>query len=104
MPFIETALIDDDDIQAILHCGGIRLNVTGAGDLLPKLESLSSVRSQDLFPIVLDEVTDKLPNVLSNFSSQKMKLRLETNRINEYVNCNEIILFMKPMYTGNYAR
>lgn len=103
MPFIETALIGDDDQENILHFGAVRYRVTGSGNLIQSFYGLDRAESEVLKPLVLSEAPGREPIVLANFKGQRALLRLETTVINEWFNFNRIILFTKPIYSG-YAQ
>lgn len=100
MPFIETALFGDDNEEAILHFGSVRYRVVGNGNLVQTLIGLDDVVSQILTPLVLSTVSGREKVVLSNFKSQRTRLRLETTEINEWFNFNRVILFVKNIYSG----
>jgi len=100
MPFIETALIGDDEGENVLHIGAIRYRVNGSGNLRATLFNLDRTINQVLFPLVMSSTPGKEPVTLSNFKSQRTMLRLETTAINEYASFNRIILFAKEIYTS----
>lgn len=83
--------------ENIIHVGGIRMRVTGVGNLQSTLFSLDEVSSQDLVNLSLSVTTDRQPTVLANFLSQRVKLRIKTTEINERVKVQRIIIFKKPV-------
>jgi hypothetical protein len=99
MPYIETYLIGDDNGEGLLHTGAIRFRVTGVGNLDSELLSLDETVTADLAPLALSLIPGKEQRILSNFISQRVKLRLSTDEIDEYVNISRIILFIKPIWS-----
>ncbi len=85
--------------ENIVHFAGIRLRVTGNGNLKLSFHSLDDVRNQTLVPLVMQATTDREPSRLSNFISQRARLEVRTTEINENFRINRIIVFAKPIYT-----
>lgn len=85
--------------QFVNHFGAVRLRVTGSGNLGLSLFSLDDINTQVLIPVAMAS-TDRYPNVLANFMTQKAKLVIETNEIDEVFLIREVIIYSKPVFTG----
>lgn len=85
--------------ENIQHFGAIRLRVNGSGNLKPKFLSLDDVKTLDLVPIVMSTLTDREPTRLSNFMSQRARLRLGTTEKDEIFKINRVIIFIKETYS-----
>lgn len=106
MPFIETAYLgsagadvfrDGDGFQ---HCGAIRINVKGSGNLIPTLYNMQEVNSELLETIVMADPTPNVAESLANFIQERMSLRLETTEINEIFRITRITFFLKPIWAS----
>lgn len=86
--------------ENILHYGAVRMRVTGAGNLLMTLYSLDEILSEELVPFDLDSITDREPTRLSNFKSQRAKLRIKTEEIDDQFKVNRVIVFAKELWTS----
>lgn len=79
------------------HVVGVKFRVTGSGSLDLRLEDLSNVQTQDLVALTMSTATRFEPIRLANFQSQRIRLRVGTDQINEYFNIRRVILFAKPV-------
>jgi len=86
-------------LEEILHFGGIRLRVTGAGNLQLRLLSLDNTTINSLAPITMSSITNREPTRLANFITQRGALTIFTTELNEQFNINRVILFLKPIWT-----
>ena len=84
--------------ENIIHVGAIKLRVIGSGLLAPTLFAMDEATSQILQPFVLASNNINEPVRLTNFVTQKVKLRLETVNLNENFEINRIMIFIKPIY------
>lgn len=97
-PFIQTALLHDED-EKIIHTHSYRIRVVGSGNLHATLYTLNSVRSQTLTDIVLTATSAREQTVLSNFASQRIMLKLQTDAIDNTFDITRIIMFLKTLWT-----
>ncbi len=86
--------------ENITHFTGVRMRVTGVGELEMTLLSLDDVKAQQLLPFTMSSATNREPLRLSNFNEQRCYLHLGTDVIDEYFRINRIILFAKEIYTS----
>lgn len=83
--------------ESVNHYGGVRMRVTGSGNLKMRLLSLSETRESVLIPFVLAATTDIEPFRLANFTQQRAQLEIKTTVINETFEISKIIIFVKPV-------
>ena len=88
---------------SLIHAAGGRIRDVGSGNLRPKLLGYDDVLSQTLVPIVMSSTSSIEKNRLANFTSQAIKIRLETTAINETMRVNHIHIFVKTIYTDHPA-
>ena len=86
--------------ENINHFNSIRVLVTGSGNLIPTLYSLSDTETVSLTSIAMLAATNKQPTVLTNFIQQRAALELKTTEINETFIISRIILFARPIFTS----
>lgn len=86
--------------ENVIHVNAIRFRVVGEGELELSLSSLQDVKTKTLVPLTMSTVTDKEPTKVTNFYSQRIKLRVGTDTIDEWFRINRIIYFAKPLFTG----
>ena len=86
--------------ENILHFGAVRLRVNGSASLDMELSSIDSTYTSTLLPLTIIEAPGREPARLCNFLSQRAKLRLSTDEIDEFINVNRIVIFVKPTYTS----
>lgn len=85
--------------EEILHFAGVRMRVTGAGNLDLHFASLDNIDVQTLAPLVMSATTAREPTRLANFISQRGSLRVGTDVIDETFRINRIIVFAKPIWS-----
>lgn len=73
------------------------MRVTGSGNLDMALSDLDSVQTQTLQPFVMSSTTRFEPTRLANFQSQRTRLTISTDTINETFLIKRIIIFAKPV-------
>ena len=86
--------------EDILHFGGVRLRIDGYGQLDMQLSTINDQNEVQLLPLVLEATPSREPLRLCNYMTQRAKLKLSTDVIDEYINVNKIIIFVKPTYTS----
>jgi hypothetical protein len=79
------------------HVVGVRLRVTGAGNLHMSLEDLDNVQVQNLVDYPMQATTRIEPTRLANFQSQRIRFCLSTTEINDQFLIRRIIIFAKPV-------
>ena len=84
----------------VLHCVGVRLRITGIGNLHVQLQSLEAQQTSDLADVAMMTSTSREPTQLANFSSQRMRVKISTTAINEYFNLSKLVLFIRPISSG----
>lgn len=82
------------------HLVAVRYRVKGAGNLRTTAISFQEVSSSELNPIPMEATTDKLPSVLSNFTSQGMQVEFKISEIDETFVISRIVVFLKPSMAG----
>ncbi len=85
--------------EEIVHFAGVRLRVTGSGNLDLQFLSLDSVDTQTLAAIPMSSTNAREPTRLANFISQRGQLKISTNVIDEVFKINRIVLFVKPIWS-----
>ena len=86
--------------ENLQHVTGVRLRVTGTGNLLMTLFSQDNIRTQVLTSIPMAAATNIQPFRLANFIEQRTQLQLKTTVLDEFFKINRIIVFMKEVYTS----
>jgi hypothetical protein len=99
-PTVVTALLPPEGDDNLLHYGGVRFRITGTGNLLPVLFSMDGSITNTLATIALSATPGKEPFVLANLVSQRAKLQISTNVINETFNVNRLNLYTRGIYTS----
>ena len=79
------------------HIVGVRMRVNGSGNLDMTLSDLDNIQTQTLQPFVMAAATRIEPTRLANFQSQRTRLTVSTNVINETFLIQRIIIFAKPV-------
>lgn len=79
------------------HVVGVRLRVTGSGDLQLSLESYDQVQVQNLVPLNMLNPNRFEPTRLANFQSQRIRLVGKVTEINEWFDIHRIIIYAKPV-------
>lgn len=79
------------------HVVGVRMRITGSGNLDMSLSDLDNVRIQTLVPFAMSATTRIEPTRLANFQSQRIRLNGSTDEINETFLIKRIIIYAKPV-------
>ena len=86
--------------EEIVHYGGVRLRVTGSGNLDMQFLSLDDVDTQSLVPLAMSTTNAREPTRLANFISQRAMLKISSDVINEHFRISRIIIFAKPLWAN----
>lgn len=86
--------------ENILHFGGVRFRIDGSGQLDMQWSTINDQNQFSLLPLALEETPSREPTRLCNYMTQRAKLKLSTDVIDEYINVNKIIIYIKPTYTS----
>lgn len=80
--------------ENILHFGAVRFRVNGQGNMQLSLFSLDDYSTYEMkeLPIVTN---GREPMRQCNFNSQRARLKISTNKINEHVKINRIVILLK---------
>ena len=84
----------------INHFGQVTLRVNGSGSLLLSLIGIDDVRTKTIAPLTMQTSPGKEPTKITNFKSQRARLRFETAVIDDFLKINKIILWIKPVASG----
>jgi hypothetical protein len=84
----------------ILHYASIRLRATGTGVLRPQFLGLDDVETLTLSTITMSTAPGREPVRLVNFKNQRARLKLSTTAIDEVMNIDKIIIYVKPLWTS----
>lgn len=87
-------------IGEILHANGVRVRVTGSGNLITYLRSLDAINNQQLLPLVMSAKTNREPTILANFIDQRIQFEFRTTEYDERFNLSKIIVFIRPVASG----
>lgn len=79
------------------HIVGVRLRVTGFGNLQLTLSDFDEVQAQQLADIPMQTLTRIEPTRLANFQSQRTRLEGQTTEIDEFFKISRIIIFSKAV-------
>ncbi len=79
------------------HVVGVRLRVTGAGNMRLFLTDLDDIQTETLVPIPMTATTRIEPFRLANSQSQRIRLVGKITAINESFRIQRILLFAKPV-------
>lgn len=88
----------------INHCVGVRLGVSGSGNLRPILKDKAEAHTEELAVIPMIEDDGELQTSPASYESQVMQLELKTTVINEFFEVDAIIFYVAPSaesYPGN---
>lgn len=85
------------DEELVNHYGGVRLSVTGVGNLRLKLYSKDEIKISPLISLPLNIQDNKSPTRISNFTQQKAKLEVRVSELNETFKINKMIVFVRPV-------
>ena len=84
----------------ILHYVGVRLRVTGVGNLNLILRSYDGVKETELRELAMSSVTNREELRKANFKQQAAYLEFNTDTIDETFRISKIVVFVKPSATG----
>lgn len=84
--------------ENILHFGGARFRVNGAGQLKLTLIGLDKSTEYVMLPITMAESPGREELRYANFVSQRARLRMETTETDEVFRINRIVIFVHPLY------
>jgi hypothetical protein len=84
--------------ESISHFTGVRMRVTGSGNLQMQFQSLDEVETQDLVAFPLSTTTNREPFRLANFNQQRAMLKGYTTVKDEIFKINRIIIFAKELW------
>lgn len=84
----------------VLHYNAIRMRVVGSGTLHSTLSGYDSIPSEDLADLTLSTTNFAEQTRLANFISQRAKIRVSVNTINDWFKFNTIIIYAKPIYSS----
>lgn len=97
-PMIQTALISDKEGN-FLHFGPIRVNGSGGSSLQSFLSNYKSTRVQQFGNLVLPANPISEPVLLTNFLSQKAKLKLIAPN-DSFFEISRLTFYVKPTFTS----
>ena len=89
--------MSEDDV--IVHYTGLRMRITGTGNLLMTMSSQDNIYTQTLSPFAMSVATNIRPTRLMNFQHQRAALEGKTTVINETFKINKIIIFAKAVFS-----
>ncbi len=81
--------------EAIQHYSHLRVRVTGEGTLKGQLISLDDSYYVDLPDTTLKTVNDIEPTILTNFVTQRARIKFYTTEENEWMRFNRVLIFLK---------
>lgn len=79
------------------HIVGVRLRVTGSGNLQLSLTDYDDIQTQNLVDLPMQATTRIEPTRLANFQSQRIRLVGQTTEIDEYFDIHRIVIYAKPV-------
>ncbi len=97
-PTTISALIPDSE-DNFNHYGGIRLRVSGSGNLFPTLLGLDSTVTQTLGTMSLSSNPGKELFGIAGLVTQRARLQLQTTAINAVMKINRLVVYIKALYT-----
>lgn len=83
----------------INHYGGVTINVSGTGELDLRFAGYNNVKILQLGAMTMQATSGRVLTRLANFNSQKAKLRISTDEINEYMKVDGLTIWWKPVYS-----
>jgi hypothetical protein len=86
--------------ENILHFAAVRMRVTGSGLLRMKFYNLDETSTQELVPFTMNTAPGLEPTRLANFNSQRARLKVYTNALDESFKINRIILFARQIWSS----
>ena|SRR5690349_5151523 len=85
--------------EVIQHFGAVKLRITGSGNLDSQFLSLDGALTQSLTPIAMSVNSGREPRILANFITERARLEISTDQIDEYFNINRMLIFVRPIWT-----
>ena len=87
--------------EYISHFNGVRLRLTGSGNLDVTIYSLDDVKSfTPGSPLIMADPTDREPLKKLSLMTQRASIEFSTDEINEYFRINRIIIFSRPVFAN----
>lgn len=86
--------------EIIWHIAGVRLRLTGSGNLKMTLRTLDNTRQFTMLPLPMNPTTDKEPTRLGNIRSQRTQVEFKVTEIDEYFRISKMVVFAKPSGTS----
>ena len=83
----------------IIHYGRVKLRVTGSGVLRGTLFGYNEITSAALPNTTMQTTNARQVSRLTNFLTERAKLRLETTDINEVFRITSIVIFVRSVYS-----
>lgn len=91
---------NSNSVGDILHVAGVRLRVTGSGNLKMSMRSLDDEVVVNLVPTAMLATTSKEPFTLTNYLNQRGQLKVGTTSFDNYFVISKMVIFTKPIYSG----
>lgn len=86
--------------ESINHIVGVRMRLTGTGNLKMNLYGLDDIRSYEMKDLVMSSAPGLEPTRQCNFRSQRTQLEIKTIEMNDYFRIARIVIFSKPSATS----
>lgn len=86
--------------ESILHFGAVSLRINGTGICRMTLIGLDDSKTKTLNTLAMQASPGKEPTVLTNFNSQRARLKMLTSTLDEYMRVNRVILWVKEVATS----
>lgn len=84
-------------VESEHHVVGVRLRLTGAGNLQHRLSGLDDVLQQTLVPMPMTATARIEPTRLANLQGQRIRYELFTDQLNETFLIRRIIIYAKAV-------
>ena len=82
------------------HFNAVRVRALGSGSLDLSLQTLDDLTIVNIEPITLSNAPGRYFNQLVNLTTQKARVHISTNEIDEVFTIRQIIVYVKPIATG----
>lgn len=86
--------------EYIHHVTGVRMRLSGTGNLQMSLSGLDDIRTYTMKPLAMSLTPGLEPTRLANFRSQRTRFNITTTEINEYFRISRIVIFAKASATS----
>lgn len=90
--------------ESINHINAIRPRIIGEGNLLVAAYAPggdnTDVLVETIVPYVMSATNTRQPVLLANVRQQRVSFEFKVTEINEWFQCNRIVIFMKPLFTS----